>query len=270
MGFHPWETIFLLITTTIIGLIHKPISVFAKNVDEQYLSCNNTGFRCGDLPYLRYPFWGSTQPAHCGHPEFKLRCTTGEAEITMDSLNFRVLDINTDEHTLKLVRTDYWNNVCTQALRNATLNTAFFNYTRDTQDLALFYSCPSSVSSIILDSFPNNLFNCSTQGEGFDNLYLTENQGTIVSGVDSSTCRGSVIVRVSSLDAVRVLETISVSHSLTDEIGSGFGIKWDANNSMCDKCVQSGGLCGSKYPGDSGEFSCYCKDRPYATICGGT
>ncbi|RDX69564.1 LEAF RUST 10 DISEASE-RESISTANCE LOCUS RECEPTOR-LIKE PROTEIN KINASE-like 1.4, partial [Mucuna pruriens] len=62
-----------------------------------------------------------------------------------------------------------------------------------------------------------------------------------------------------------VLETNSTVENLKDSLDSGFGVEWDANNSLCDECQNSGGHCG--YNVSSSEFSCYCRDGSFPSSC---
>lgn len=41
-----------------------------------------------------------------------------------------------------------------------------------------------------------------------------------------------------------MIETNSTVENLKAALGSGFGVEWNANSSLCDECQNSGGHCG--------------------------
>src|ERR1044072_4381013 len=45
----------------------------------------------------------------------------------------------------------------------------------------------------------------------------------------------------------------------------GFGMEWNANNTLCDECRNSGGYCG--YDPSSSDFTCYCRGRSFPSSC---
>ncbi|KAI8534448.1 hypothetical protein RHMOL_Rhmol10G0090200 [Rhododendron molle] len=53
----------------------------------------------------------------------------------------------------------------------------------------------------------------------------------------------------------------------TEVIDSGFGLRWDADDTNCNGCVQSGGVCGS---GSGYEFASLCSDQAYPVACNST
>ncbi|PON53106.1 Wall-associated receptor kinase, C-terminal [Parasponia andersonii] len=258
MHFHLRRTIFVL-------LILLKTTTFAKNrhLDQQYVNCTNKGFDCGKFQNLNYPFWGSNRPQYCGHPEFELRnCGSDAPEIVINSVSYRVLAINTWAYKFTVVRTDYWNDVCPKDLRNGTLyeSSSLFSYDSRTQDLILYYRCPTNIGTAV----QAGRFSCKEEeSTGLTNFFATT---TSMSGRLSTTaCNQSVTIRISN-SAANNLQTNTTPGNLTAAINSGFEIDWDAENSRCELCQWSGGLCGSHNV--TKEVTCYCKDRPYLYVCG--
>ncbi|XP_044467752.1 LEAF RUST 10 DISEASE-RESISTANCE LOCUS RECEPTOR-LIKE PROTEIN KINASE-like 2.1 [Mangifera indica] len=67
--------------------------------------------------------------------------------------------------------------------------------------------------------------------------------------------------RLSAFPFLNYTAAANVSEALRE----GFDSQWNANNSLCDKCKNSGGLCG--YDPDTDEFTCYFRDKPYPLTC---
>lgn len=81
-------------------------------------------------------------------------------------------------------------------------------------------------------------------------------------------CVGNILVMVNeTAEAVLANSTSNSSRdALADALASGFSIEWSADNTNCDYCTGSGGICG--YEPSTGLFACYCEDGPYAITCG--
>lgn len=234
--------------------------------DVHYLKCGSP-FHCANLKNLSYPFWGFSRPLYCGHPAFKLQCTGEVATVTIMSENYRVLEVNDSDHRIKLVRTDYWNNTCPTSLRNFTIGCTFFDYGSDSRNLTLYYDC-SSPSFLQPDSFPPK-FNCSVNGTQMNNYFVDEsmlaNAETSVSLSEIlGACKSRVVVPILESEA-EVLETNSTVENLKAALENGFGVEWEANNSLCDECQNSGGHCG--YDPISSEFACHCRGGSFPSTC---
>ncbi|XP_060672883.1 G-type lectin S-receptor-like serine/threonine-protein kinase SD2-5 isoform X2 [Ziziphus jujuba] len=245
-----YQNLAFLLIVTLVLLIHGPSSSFADN----YADCGKP-FNCGsNIQNISYPFWGSDRPEQCGHPKFELRCADGVTEISINTEAYRVLEINQDTRTLLAVRADYFGDVCKTELRNATLlDTTVFNYTSDTQPLTLFYICDSVATSIL----PH--FNCSESGGSNTVNFcsvenLSETPGNIPSGL--GTCEGSVVLNISQTQATTLRNPATAStETLIKAVDAGFGLVWNANDSLCDGCESNGNRCG--YNRGSEEFVCY-------------
>lgn len=253
----------LLVITIILNQI--PTSSCADDV--HYQKCGSS-FQCANLKDLNYPFWGSSRPQYCGHPAFKLQCTGEVATITIMSEIYRVLEVSDSDHTLKVVRTDYWNNSCPTILKNITIGCSFFYYGSDSQNLTLYYDCPYSSQFPQSDSF-SSWFNCTVNGTQMINYFVT---GSMLENAEPSdslsetlgTCKSRVVVPILESQA-EVLETNSTVENLKVALNNGFSVDWNANNSLLHECQNSGGHCG--YNPSSSEFTCYCKDGSFPSSC---
>lgn len=236
--------------------------------DENYYQHCNSSFDCANLKNLSYPFWGSeNRPDYCGHPDFKLECNNGKfAEININSESYQVLEVSESNHSLRLVRTDFFDNVCPNSLRNNTIGFSLFDYGSDSLNLTLYYDCPSSSSSspFSLPDILSTQFNCSINGTEMVDYFTIENK---LENVDSlewemmGECNSSVIVPILE-SQVPVLERNLSVENLKAAINNGFSLEWNASNSLCDVCQNSDGICGYK-PSSILEFTCYCRDGSF-------
>jgi hypothetical protein len=79
-----------------------------------------------------------------------------------------------------------------------------------------------------------------------------------------TTCNNSVQVPAlqSAIEPILVSPTVA---QLLGAINQGFELAWSANDSLCDTCKSSGGLCG--YNQTTTAFTCYCADQPQDFDC---
>eukprot|EP00257_Ricinus_communis_P015342 XP_015573229.2 LEAF RUST 10 DISEASE-RESISTANCE LOCUS RECEPTOR-LIKE PROTEIN KINASE-like 2.1 [Ricinus communis] len=219
-------------------------------------------FKCGNIPDIGYPFWGSNRPQYCGHPEFELNCTGQTAVITVEELTYQVLEINSEEKTLKVARTDYIDNICPSNPVSTTLNFNYFSYTSDIQIITLYYGCPQSNPMPTLQDFTNQ-FSCN-DSNGF---FVTRNLSNLTAALMTyfRTCDVEVIVPANQ-SAVQSLENRPNQENLVIALEQGFGLEW-RENSTCETCNMSGGQCGSNST-DPSLFACYCTNGPDPFSCG--
>ncbi|KAG5527961.1 hypothetical protein RHGRI_028779 [Rhododendron griersonianum] len=227
---------------------------------EQYTSCSQP-FQCSNIPNLGYPFWGGNRPAYCGHQNFELDCQSQAPQITISSIPYRVLSIDNPKHTLTVARAEFWNNPCpspTHLHVNATLDTAHFDYSNDSQDMTIYYGC-TVFPGVTLP----NLFSCITDGITTASYFVITGAGEMP---DFAGCSGSVVVHVNQAVAQGLMSALP-SINITEVLDSGFGLRWDADDTICSGCVQSGGVCGS---GSGYAFACLCRDQAYPVACDST
>ncbi|KAK2652306.1 hypothetical protein Ddye_012162 [Dipteronia dyeriana] len=239
----------------ILLFVHVPTSVLA--IDDKYEKCSSR-FRCGNMDF-RYPFWGGDQSEYCGYPGFKVDCNSDVPQITILDRNYRVLKFDWDSKIVSVAIQDYWDNNCPANPGNRPLNLTIFDYSSDTQNITLYYGCPSGNNELqqAVSAFQ---FNCSSDETNTD----TVNYFSRSSSSTFEICGSNVQVAVFG-STVESIERDPVSANVNQFLRSGFGLQWKANNDMCDRCVQSYGLCG--YDRETTEFTCYCHAQPYPSTC---
>ncbi|GKV16740.1 hypothetical protein SLEP1_g27336 [Rubroshorea leprosula] len=126
-----------------------------QNDTSTFPNCNQT-FSCGALQNLSYSFTGGPRPLYCGPPGFLLTCTDdGIPQLIMDSLSYRIIQLDRNIQSMTLSRLDQYNNTCTHKFANNNLSSPLFNLSPDNQNLSLFYGCTP-----VQAYTPENLFWC--------------------------------------------------------------------------------------------------------------
>ncbi|GLU10772.1 hypothetical protein SLE2022_275570 [Rubroshorea leprosula] len=251
---------FFIIITLILILASRSASAFA--MDEYYVNCSKT-ITCGNIDNIGYPFWGSDRPEYCGFPGFELNCSGTDLQITISLATYRVLQINNESRVLIVARADYEDDLCPNLLINTTLTPDLFEYSSSTENITVYYDCPTVSNQTVGIS---NRFNCSMNGTSFSYYYLINGVWDPIETAISSSldrCNNRVVLAVNESE-IWSLDTTSPS-SVVKALSKGFGLKWNANDNLCDQCTKSGGMCG--YNAYSNKFSCYCRDQPYDTAC---
>ncbi|TXG46208.1 hypothetical protein EZV62_028291 [Acer yangbiense] len=241
---------FFFIIITLL-FVHVPTSVLAY--DDKYDKCS-APFQCGNMN-ISYPFWGEDRSEYCGYPGFKVDCNSDVPEINIAGRIYRVLKIDSPSKKVIVAIQDYWDNNCPKNSGNSPLNFTIFNYSPDTRNITLYYGCPVSSANEILPY----RFNCSPVEPNSN----TANYFLITSEYFGS-CASNVQISVSG-STIQSIERYPYPANLTEVVRNGFGLQWNANNSLCDSCQQSNGLCG--HDSDNSEFICYCTDQPHPYVC---
>jgi len=234
--------------------------------DERYLICRNL-FDCGNIKGIGYPFSGSNRPDYCGYPGFGLNCSNQVPEITITQSTYKVLAINNQSRTLNVARTDYRENLCPTLLLNTTLNPSLLSYTTDDHNITIYYGCPARApsTSYLLTQFPCSIN--TTEMTGYftatdDFSFLGNLASNLIRYLESCDNSVKVQVRQSALEPIIGNATEA---KLLGALNQGFGLVWNANDTLCDTCNSSGGQCG--YDQTTKAFVCYCADRPREFNC---
>ncbi|XP_023550333.1 LEAF RUST 10 DISEASE-RESISTANCE LOCUS RECEPTOR-LIKE PROTEIN KINASE-like 1.3 isoform X4 [Cucurbita pepo subsp. pepo] len=249
----------LLALISIATVLIQPPTLLCDGEEEKYRNCNSS-LKCLTYPNLGYPFWGLNRPDYCGHPSFELSCREEALEIAINSIAYRILEINTNTHTLRVVRKDYWNNICPQSLKNTTFDSNLFYYSSNTQPLKLLYDCASLPVGL-----PGQ-FRCNINSTNYVNLIVTQNSEARNSS-NTMKCNHSVDVAISR-SMMQSLQSNPSELNLKEALETGFELQWRIDNRVCYECHESGGQCGSDP--SLGEFTCYCLDGAFKTTCGST
>ncbi|KAK0595830.1 hypothetical protein LWI29_010400 [Acer saccharum] len=243
---------FFFIIITLL-FVHVPTSVLAY--DDKYDECS-APLQCGNMN-ISYPFWGEDRSEYCGYPGFKVDCNSDVPEINIAGRNYRVLKIDSPSKKVIVAIQDYWDNNCPKNSGNSTLNFTIFDYSPDTRNITLYFGCP-------VMSSPNEIwayrFNCSPveTNSNTANYFITYTSEYF------GSCARNVQFSVSG-STIQSIERDPMSANLNEVVRNGFGLQWYANNSLCDSCQQSNGLCG--HDSDNSEFICYCTDQPHPYVC---
>ncbi|GFZ18928.1 hypothetical protein Acr_27g0006670 [Actinidia rufa] len=164
--------------------------------------------------------------------------------------------------TLTVVRDEFWHDTCPTALQNATLDTTHFSYASNARNVTLYYGCPSLASQTVLRSL--NML-CSGKETNTASFYLTSGTAFGIN-FNVEACTSIVIVQINQT-AAEALAMASPLMAIGQALDGGFGLHWEANKDKCDRCVESGGVCGSK---SGSKFACYCSDQSYPLTCNST
>ncbi|KAK7394170.1 hypothetical protein VNO78_14691 [Psophocarpus tetragonolobus] len=247
----------LSITAAIIIIIFSLYHTTSLPPHAALSSCNVTSFNCGYVTNLSYPFTGGERPSFCGPPQFHLSCQNGvvpELSISISSVGYRVIAINSEAHTLTLARLDLWNETCTHVYVNSsTFDDNAFSYGSGNQNLSLFYECkPSSAFS----QTPQNLFHCFSNGNK-NNSYSLLGPFPLDPILAFVECDEQVEVPILKEQADRLVKNRSL---LGEVLMQGFNVNYtNPYERECDECLRSGGLCG--FDSDKNEPICICGDQ---------
>ncbi|CAL2248148.1 unnamed protein product [Prunus armeniaca] len=221
----------------------------ASSIDG-YTSCSNK-FNCGEITNVGFPFWGYGRPESCGYPELKLTCSENVTAIGIMGVQYRVLKINQEaEETLKLVRDDYYDKICSPKFGDTKLNSNLFDYVSGSVDVKLLYNCTSSSQGDY--SCPN--------GETYGDV------AAVPAAVPGSLmCKSKVVIRIPEAMSFSLFGLENVEQAVRE----GFEVKYKVDSAKCDECVGSKGVCG--YDWDLNETVCHCANQSSASpICSAT
>ncbi|XAR71377.1 Non-specific serine/threonine protein kinase [Bertholletia excelsa] len=211
----------------------------------------NGNFSCGTLVGVGYPFRGDREPENCGYPGLVLNCKGNIPTIDIANMTYRVLGINPNSQTLKLVRDDLMDARCPQELVNTTLDNSLFDSVQGYTNLWFLFGCltkpvielPSGISPVV-----------SCNVAGYDGAYLIPE----IPGL-KATCASVVTVQAD------IIGLIPTAENLETAIRAGFEVRWKVDSEACSDCVGSKGQCG--YDPGTKKTTCYCPDP---SVAGGT
>ncbi|CAI9110656.1 OLC1v1010720C2 [Oldenlandia corymbosa var. corymbosa] len=236
-----------------LSLMHIPTS-FCQ--DPQYLACGRE-FRCGNIAFA-YPFWiENEQSSACGYPGFQVTCQTNIPRILIGQVTYRVLKLG---GTVTIARDDLWNNFCPTFLMNTTLDFNIFSYSDSNENLTLSYGCTSSAPAA--ETKPSNEFVCVVNDTTSSSFFTSTN---VISSNTTNPlplkCNSSIFVPIHQTAAKNLKDTAALRAALA----AGFTLRYEANNTICKGCIQTGGRCG--YNHASSSFVCYCYSGAQDFVC---
>ncbi|WCJ25338.1 Protein kinase family protein [Euphorbia peplus] len=244
-----------LITVITIFLLSLDVPAAVASQDT-FPYCNRT-FSCGPLTNVHYPFSGGLRPDYCGLPGFQLTCVDNTTTlININSLVYRVIQLNQLTQTLLLSREDLFNTTCTNLLIDTTFNNTLFAFGANSEILTLFYGCNESL--LPETSKPENMFTCEMDGR--KDAYYLIGSFSVSSPKDPilSVFKCSASIQVPVLfDLVDDLE--KNRSLLSDVLKAGFNASYrNPFSEDCVKCYHSGGQCG--FDLSLGRSLCICDD----------
>ncbi|CAN7053406.1 unnamed protein product [Brassica rapa subsp. trilocularis] len=240
---------------------------FVFSADDELHSLCSQPFPCGNQSGLLYPFWISGRE-DCGHPDFKVDCNRGFAELSISSVKYRILEANYDSRIIRLARSDFMGNLCPTNPLNMPFNQSVLPLAPTTQLLRIYYDCHQDFSQYV-----PNYIGALACGDGDDDdddddddgkryYYVTSNQSSPllqrIRNVFNSFrvfCDKNVTIPASG-PALNTLELNSSTDNLKKALEEGFelGLHQD-----CSTCLTSGGACG--FNRSSIAFTCYNSNR---------
>ncbi|WCJ25344.1 Protein kinase superfamily protein [Euphorbia peplus] len=261
----PFQNCRQIFCMIIIIFFGHPTFVYAQNVSQPFEDCKGT-FNCGNITEIGYPFWGSNRQDYCGHPEFQLNCADQTAKIKIDEFSYQVLSIDSDSKNLKVVRENHIGDLCPEPHVNITLDRTVLNLASDIRNISIYYGCEETSSLIPTSQYTT--FSCNDTTNNTTGFFTTREISNTSLANYSNSCHTKVLVQAAEL-AIAELETSLRFWSVDDLLGAldqGFGLQWNVNNSICETCILSDGVCGY-----NSTFTCYCSDGQQDLFsCGGT
>ncbi|KAI3500138.1 hypothetical protein L1887_35955 [Cichorium endivia] len=238
---------------TAITAIFTCFTVICCQETPPYEACMEL-VQCGDIQ-LEYPFWGLNRPAYCGHPGFQLTCESNVTLLNYQSVNYRVLDIDSSNQKITFSRNDLWDNFCPQVLYNTSYNWTLFNAdSAGLQNVSLYYDCNTSSSIPQISVAANNQFTCNVNDTQNDGYFLT---GIPIDPIITQYCEDHIDVPVNQTSADLLASANVTTDDLRSALMFGFNLQWIARNDECRQCILSGGQCGSNVSSPE-LFACYC------------
>ncbi|BAT72766.1 hypothetical protein VIGAN_01020300 [Vigna angularis var. angularis] len=201
--------------------------------------------RCTSGPNITYPFWLSLTDQLCGYHELGLLCSEGVTVFSHIGLYYTVQNIDYENHSLKLLDPDTFNETCPKARHAVPLGNLPLTHSPLNLNLSFYYNCtnyPSGVPSI----------QCLRSGTNQSFVFVSGNETT---GFDwSGNCEEKIVVTVMKDAITSDGDLISQFPSAMDK---GFVLEWHTA-SYCVQCEASGGVCG--YSNPEKKVLCFCKD----------
>jgi hypothetical protein len=241
---------------TYISLLFHFLSIIITSFPAQsqsqpvhdYSRCNDVdhSYNCGNISNIEYPFWGQNRPFYCGAGNpFYLNCHSNSiTTILLSSQNFTVLDINAQDHTIKLKRTDLSQNFCSPQYNDTFLSPKIFQYLPSVHIIDIYYNCTYNVSQNLLNK---SLCGSHNPSFSYSNVPYDEN-------LDQKRCEKHIEVRVGEDN----------SEDLENDLDKGFEVEYSVNEG-CLNCLGNEGYCSSDYL-DKNVDLCYYDNCPDGSI----
>ncbi|KAE8679764.1 putative receptor-like protein kinase [Hibiscus syriacus] len=222
-------------TSSIVGLLvifmSFQVLVCIGSIESRNSPECNKPFNCGLVRDLRYPFRQRGSPAYCGELGFEMYCEGGSPMIIISSRSYQVLVYNTTLKSLTLAPMSSSDSVlCPRRLVNTSLNLSPFQAAWNTQNISLYYGCPTDVNRY--EGLSNHQFNCSMNGTDTIGYFVVTSYFSNLSVATKDalrSCRTNVLVPAFA-SILQVLEHNPGPANLNVTLANGFGVQWDQND----------------------------------------
>jgi hypothetical protein len=162
----------------------------------------------------------------------------------MMNLKCRVLSADVGAKTLRIVREDFLDGICSPVWVNTNLDSELFEYVPGYDNITLLYGCPS------LPNYSAPISSCSVDGTANKSIYVQDGyQGPGV-------CAKSVVVPVLAT-FINDQDMLNLSR-IEGAIKGGFDVK-RKEDPACSACTVSKGVCG--YDQNANHTICYCPNQ---------
>ncbi|KAG6779154.1 hypothetical protein POTOM_015525 [Populus tomentosa] len=128
--------------STLLLFLHLTAS--SPSNDMSNLPNCNHNLSCGALTDITNPFPSGQRPPDCGPQEFHFKCNIVDsvAFLMVKSLTYRVTLVNQTSQTLRLSRSDFYDDrPCTHQSSSTTFDNVTFTLGSNNENLTLFYGC---------------------------------------------------------------------------------------------------------------------------------
>ncbi|XP_047338407.1 LEAF RUST 10 DISEASE-RESISTANCE LOCUS RECEPTOR-LIKE PROTEIN KINASE-like 1.2 [Impatiens glandulifera] len=215
---------------------------------------------CGKGPNINYPFWIlNSNNSHCGNPKFAVTC---------DEQNHTIIDLSGEEYIIKdvfysnnsflIANSKVYNDLftynytCPIPLHNFTLNDTPFEYSPSTFDIFFFYNCTQNPID------PAYNIPCENNNNSSLHSFVVYHEEKLLhNNFSIESCESLVNAPIEAADI-----SVLLNMNFTDVLRNGFVLQW--NDSLCSRCVRSGGDC--RY-NSTGEFICSCSGQSHSETC---
>ncbi|KAK9054209.1 hypothetical protein SSX86_025287 [Deinandra increscens subsp. villosa] len=229
-------------------VIHFP--VLRCQETQPYDVCHQS-VQCGDIEF-KYPFWGLGRPEYCGHPGFQLTCQFNVTVLVLESVDYRVLDIDSSTQTITLARKDLWSIICPEYLHNTTYNSTLYNGDNfDQENASLYNRCQDNIPGLANYQFSCNVNGTQSDGYAYRTSLITPTVNNLL-----VQCNSYITIPVDRYFAIQLASGNASESDMRSALMTGFKLEWMANNYECDQCSRSNGRCGSNSTSPA-LFACY-------------
>jgi len=226
--------------------------------DKQYTNCNDNAFDCGNnVTNLKYPFWGGNRAQYCrvsADPNTELTCEENVPKITINNVKYRIFEWENTKQKFTVARDDYWSGICAVSVSDSHTNSTFDNtqfqrYGDVSSKITLLYNCDTNLPSMFYSATCGNT----------KVVYTFVDPGSVL-----LSCTPTVIVEIPIMETQAARIATPTLNDINQALQDGFELKWTGNYGECQRCVDSGGVCGND---EKSGFKCFCKDGHYTTTC---